>query len=502
MPLMAVCVSAAVWAGEPPASTGFPALRDRLGPLMPTGAGIPVTQVEAPLNGGYMAFIGTPQSGEFAGKTNFDRTGGNLTSGHAIAVGEAWYGNASGFAPGIIEVESYEAGDYLGRILQWTSTTPVQSRFNPGAFRISNNSWITTLTDVNTQRAVRRQDYQVDTFNYIYVNAVNNGSGTSIPPYPASSYNGITTGLDNGNSSRGPTSFEGAGRCKPDIVAPASFTSFAAPQVAGAAALLLEQGAAIDPSRSGRPQVIKAIMLAGAEKLPDWEKGDAGPADDPLHPLDWRYGAGRLRVDRNYDIMAGGVFLENLAQVLPRRGWSFTDIANAENNDYRVHIATGNTTLSVALAWHRHHSGTFSTDAMRTLNNLRLELWTTDAGGQPLAMLQESRSTLDNVQHIHLSALDRGVYLLRVRRTTINPPTQEGYGLAWWSDGDVLVGDMNGDGAVNNFDIDPFVLALTDQAAFSALYPGVDPLLWGDINGDGALNNFDIDPFVALITGG
>ncbi|MBL8879480.1 MAG: hypothetical protein JNG88_10205 [Phycisphaerales bacterium] len=61
-------------------------------------------------------------------------------------------------------------------------------------------------------------------------------------------------------------------------------------------------------------------------------------------------------------------------------------------------------------------------------------------------------------------------------------------------------GDLNCDGSVNNFDIDPFVLALTDPTAYAAQFPGCDPLN-GDINNDGLLNNFDIDPFVALLTG-
>lgn len=62
------------------------------------------------------------------------------------------------------------------------------------------------------------------------------------------------------------------------------------------------------------------------------------------------------------------------------------------------------------------------------------------------------------------------------------------------------LGDLNCDGTVNNFDIDAFVLALTDPAGYQAAYPDCDINL-ADINGDGAVNNFDIDPFVALLTG-
>lgn len=45
-------------------------------------------------------------------------------------------------------------------------------------------------------------------------------------------------------------------------------------------------------------------------------------------------------------------------------------------------------------------------------------------------------------------------------------------------------GDLNCDGAINVFDIDPFVLALTDAAAYSAAYPACGSIL-ADLNGDG-----------------
>jgi len=61
------------------------------------------------------------------------------------------------------------------------------------------------------------------------------------------------------------------------------------------------------------------------------------------------------------------------------------------------------------------------------------------------------------------------------------------------------LGDLNCDGAVNNFDIDPFVLALSDPAGYAKQYPNCDRML-ADCNGDGVVNNFDIDPFVKLLT--
>jgi hypothetical protein len=66
----------------------------------------------------------------------------------------------------------------------------------------------------------------------------------------------------------------------------------------------------------------------------------------------------------------------------------------------------------------------------------------------------------------------------------------------------ILTGaDLNCDGSVNNFDIDPFVLALTDAAGYAVQFPDCNAAL-ADVNGDGAVNNFDIDPFVACLVNG
>ena len=62
-------------------------------------------------------------------------------------------------------------------------------------------------------------------------------------------------------------------------------------------------------------------------------------------------------------------------------------------------------------------------------------------------------------------------------------------------------GDLNCDGELNAFDIDPFVLALTDPTGYAVAWPDCDRML-ADCNGDGVVNAFDIDPFVELLTGG
>ncbi|MBU0641556.1 MAG: M28 family peptidase [Planctomycetes bacterium] len=64
-------------------------------------------------------------------------------------------------------------------------------------------------------------------------------------------------------------------------------------------------------------------------------------------------------------------------------------------------------------------------------------------------------------------------------------------------------GDMNCDGSINGFDIDPFVLVIASEPPYSdyyAQFPDCDHML-ADINNDGQVNGFDIDPFVALLGG-
>jgi murein tripeptide amidase MpaA len=61
-------------------------------------------------------------------------------------------------------------------------------------------------------------------------------------------------------------------------------------------------------------------------------------------------------------------------------------------------------------------------------------------------------------------------------------------------------GDLNCDGLVDFDDINPFVLAVSDPAAYLAAYPTCN-ILNGDCNGDGIVDFDDINPFVVLLSG-
>jgi hypothetical protein len=61
------------------------------------------------------------------------------------------------------------------------------------------------------------------------------------------------------------------------------------------------------------------------------------------------------------------------------------------------------------------------------------------------------------------------------------------------------LGDLNCDGVIDADDVDAFVAALSDTAAYSSAYPNCD-WLYADCNNDGGVDFDDIDPFVALLS--
>jgi hypothetical protein len=63
-------------------------------------------------------------------------------------------------------------------------------------------------------------------------------------------------------------------------------------------------------------------------------------------------------------------------------------------------------------------------------------------------------------------------------------------------------GDCDNTDEVDDFDIDPFVLALTNESGYAQTFPGLGSSRWyhADVNCDGIINNFDIDAFVLRLT--
>ena len=102
-------------------------------------------------------------------------------------------------------------------------------------------------------------------------------------------------------------------------------------------------------------------------------------------------------------------------------------------------------------------------------------------------VLDMSLSLVDNVEHIYVNedlgigaGLGPGEYALQV----VAPTDDVSYALAWLTNMELVIGDMNLDGIFDFDDVDPFVLGLIDADTYLAIY-GVTPNIHGDFDGDG-----------------
>ena len=391
---------------------GYTSLINALGAAAPTGAGITVSQVEAPLgaaNAAAGAFAPNPTNAAFAGK-NFnvlsnqpvDTNGNTLFSSHASTVGSNFYGTGSA-SPGIVDIDVYEANDFLfARSLRLgTSFEPVNEIQD-----IQNHSWVGDFGNNNqNQDAIRRLDFQVNRDDVTVVAALFNDFQASQPgSLFAASFNVIVSGVTDGGHVGGLVSVDSPSRQVPHIVAPSTFTSFANPFVSSGAAILLEH-ARSDASLSlaDRNEVVRSLLLAGATKdeFASW-------TNSPTQPLDAVVGTGELHIHRSYDILDAGRQAASTTSVGDGIGWDLQTSATGEQT-YFFDIGANQTLdeFSAVLTWNREITDTNPFAGFVAefdgLNDLDLRLYSVDAGTFDLnSVLAESVSD-GNVEHIYFN---------------------------------------------------------------------------------------------------
>lgn len=393
------------------------------GLTVPIGSGVSITQVEAPFSGsGATDFMPNVANSQFTSKTLSDRTGGGTSSSHATTVGQNLYGNTTSMAPGITDIDVYEAGDWLNN-KGWATGDPFVET-NP----LQNHSWVGFSS---SNAATARMDYAVVREGFLPVTGLYNSDyggqmiPSDIPEIYGSIYNGISVGVSDGSHRTGVTSAsDGPGRIKPEIVAPNSFTSFATPYITAAAAILIESAGTDTDAK--QQQVLKATLLAAADKtpFPEWDQTTLRPVDDI-------YGAGQLDVYESYFIQQAGKQIAGTP--IDQRGWNFASLGSSSSHTYKLFVPNGFIlqNLSALITWNRTvtriKTGRFINYNPNTLANLSFTL-----AQQPSGISQTSNSPVDNIEHIwrdSSNALTAGNYTL-----TVSTDIGTDYAIAWRSE--------------------------------------------------------------------
>ncbi|MBN1765395.1 MAG: S8 family serine peptidase, partial [Sedimentisphaerales bacterium] len=347
-------------------------------------------------------------------------------------------------------------------------------------------------------------------------NIISVGAARSLGRYPEFlTYLGPPT--ENGSNS-GPTE---DGRCKPELIAPGlclgpvaysyktfvcdmsaeSFSSYAAPQVAGVAGLLIDAARQNDLIPADDPRVIKALLLNGANKLIGWHKGFSGLDDDYAAPLDYRQGAGLVDAWNSYQQLIAGRYDPN--QMDSNTGWDWNMVSLDPNYPdhqkvyYLPRPVAKEGVITATLCWYQYYQQEGIAYQPLPHNILVLELWSVDDEGRLLDRLDYSESTLDTLQHIYYQNVTELQVALVV---SVLPRSQgldgyEAFGLAFTDNqsnwlGDQLAGDLNADGIVAVQDMMQLINAWKSQKDGDML---TDYYFKEDINCDGLIDALDFE---------
>lgn len=436
---------------------GYSALQAELGGGTPTGAGVRAAQVEAPVNdtsgGSAPIFMPNPSDAQFAGKVITAQNGNpsGTFSDHATAVGRLFYGNNSSIAPGLTQIEVYDAVNWF------TSLSNASGTATTGPTRITNHSWVGSGdTPAATGQILRMVDRQVNIHESIHVVGLANGPADS--PLLGSAYNVISVGRTDGGHQRNtvPVSGDdlyGAVRTAPHLVAPESTTSNATPVVSAAATLLVQTGHDAGLSLSDgsttisgvgtiynaeRSETIKVALMAGADRETSNRGTTAditdyrGAGHETVNGLDDRYGAGQVNILNSYHILAGGEqpSLQSGGGDVGSRGFDYGTIGRVGGIQGAASYffnATSEVTLFASLAWNL----SLSNDAQLTSQLYNLDVSLFDVTNNRL--VASSISPLDNTENLFFNLLVGNRYEMRV---TTNESTEFSgdYALAWRMD--------------------------------------------------------------------
>lgn len=223
-------------------------------------------------------------------------------------------------------------------------------------------------------------------------------------------------------------------------------TSFASPTVAGGVALMKDaaKGLFFVPQTALDARVVKAVLLATADRTTGWNNGQAvvDGVVRTTQALDWATGAGAL------DLTAAGLAYVNGETMdvagtgggtIGTTGWDLGSLAVGGHADYTFSSTlAAPTELQVALDWFTGGLFDAGTDTATrdAFANLDLQVWSV-VNGAFASLVAESKSLYNNVEFLRFTLPQAGDYGLRVALpgtiydTGSTSLASETFGLAW-----------------------------------------------------------------------
>lgn len=328
------------------------------------------------------------------------------------------------------------------------------------------------------------------------VSAGNSGSGANSVGGIAAGYNSISVGALRQDidaipynristfSSRSPNDFYDAAnsqtivgaRARVDIVAPGenltlasgssnatstngAGTSFAAPIVAGGAALVVDAGRHLyaGNNRAFDGRVVKAVLLNSADKIPNWDNGQSVQAGviRTTQSLDHTLGAGRMNLAEAFDqyvtTTAGGAAgTTDVAGIadgdlgdVSNVGWDFGSVEIDGSNFYFLdQMVAANTTFDVTLSWFIDNDpgnlADFDGSTYRRYADLNLRVVEFDdlVNRNIIGTIAESVSLYNSVEHLSFTNTSTRFLGIEVKHNGnhwnfANNMDDELYGVAW-----------------------------------------------------------------------